>query len=150
MRADRAPHTAHVDAWLESAFDGLPHPAERRLHPTLQALWQRSKTSLGAPACTAIFARVTADARHRHPVLAELPLVVGDNAEIDTLVQQHSSSNVDERVLRDAARYLLVELLTAVGALTADALTPALHATLQTSPRAHRMHALKPTEGGDQ
>ncbi len=77
-------------------------------------------------------------------MLEDLPLDIESDEDAELIV-----GDVDETTLREGARYLLVELLSAIAVLTVDALTPALHAILEEPLEAHGVHAVQPIGEGD-
>jgi len=125
MTADNCHHVACVDAWMGRAgptglrFDAFEH--------ALNALWRRALATLGEITLGAILDRVLYVASERHPLLS--PLSVGTTGvcldDIRPIVAEGPT-----RALQDACRFVLIELLTVIGNVTAEILTPALHAKL--------------------
>lgn len=124
MPEDETSHSACVRAWMEGAASGLSREDALVLFErALSALWQRAHRTLGEVTLSAIVDRVL------HDVSAEFPLIAGlevgpSGFRVDKL------QNRDLDVLDGAMRRTLVELLTVIGNLTADILTPGLHAAL--------------------
>jgi len=126
-------HGACVDAWLERAANRLP--SDRLLLVFVQgfdALWGRAHQTLGDVMLMAIADRVLYVAAEQYPFLSALK-VEPAGIRCQELQQQAGSLHRDR--LAEAVRFVLVEFLTVLGTLTAEILTPALHAELlQTAP----------------
>jgi hypothetical protein len=122
-------HSACVDAWLARAATGLDREALVGLfEAALGALWARANVTLGDVTLTAIVDRVLYNARERFPGLSSLELGESGGVVFDALRGAHNSSTAEK--LHEGIRFTLVELLTVLGNLTADILTPELHAEL--------------------
>jgi len=98
---------------------------ERALH----ALWGRALTTLGEITLGAIVDRVLCVAAERYPLLS--PLSVGTTGVCFDDIRP-SVGEGPNRMLQDACRFVLIELLTVIGNVTAEIMTPALHAKLST------------------
>lgn len=121
-------HAACVQAWLDRApRDLTPEQRLSAFEQAFGALWQRAGTTLGDVTLTAIADRVLQDARERFPALASVRVDV-EGIECEELRARAASLDGDEML--NAARLVLVEFLTVLGNLTAEILTPALHAEL--------------------
>ncbi|HEU4412924.1 MAG TPA: hypothetical protein VFS43_47220 [Polyangiaceae bacterium] len=121
-------HAAFVAAWFERAARGLP--AERLLdllELACAALWARVCPTLGEVTLAAIAERVFHDAAERFPVLASIEVGL-TGVRFEGPRAQGGELRADE--VASAARSVLADFLTVLGHLTAEALTPALHATL--------------------
>ena len=126
---DAARHAASVDAWLRRSGKGLPPPALLRLFElAFAALWSRTEVTLGEVTLTAIAERVLHDASERFPLLSSLEVEPTSGLRCDTLRAQLGTAR--DAQLREALRYVLVAFLTVLGNLTAEILTPDLHAEL--------------------
>jgi hypothetical protein len=126
---DQAGHVACVDAWLErSAKELPPEPLLRLFEAGLGALWARTNTTLGDVTLTAIADRVLYNAAERFPELASLKLDPDGGMQFRGLRERLESMRVP--ALTAGMRFVLVELLTVLGNLTAEVLTPELHAEL--------------------
>lgn len=121
-------HAEQVATWLDSRLRGAP-PEQRVLafQQAFDALWERAAATLGEVTLTAIAERVLQDARDGHPMMASVR-VRAHGIECEQLRSRAASLDGDE--LLNAARQVLVELLTVLGNLTAEILTPGLHAEL--------------------
>lgn len=101
-------------------------PREQRLalfERALSALWGRTYRTLGEVTLSAIVDRVLHDVAEDHPLVSALEMVPGGFR-----VGELASGDLDN--LDEAIEVTLTELLTVIGNLTADILTPGLHATL--------------------
>lgn len=122
-------HAAIVDAWFERSAKDLSRELRLRLlEAALGALWSRIKTTLGEVTLTAIAERILSDTAEAFPLLSGLkvdPVHGFDSRELSARI-----SSVDSAKLDKAIRFVLVEFLTVLGRLTAEILTPELHAEL--------------------
>jgi hypothetical protein len=126
---DGGKHSACVDAWLEQAARGLAPEAFLRLFEmALGALWNRTATTLGEVTLTAIAERVLHNASETFSLLWSLKVEPTGGIQCQELRERIGS--VQPAALVEAARFVLVELLTVLGHLTAEILTPELHAAL--------------------
>jgi hypothetical protein len=123
---DDGRHAACVDAWLERSGKGLsPENLLRLFEAALGALWIRTKTTLGEVTLTAIAERVLHNASERFPLLWSLKVEGTGGIQCRELRERIGSVHASE--LQEAIRFVLVELLTVLGNLTAEILTPELH-----------------------
>lgn len=122
-------HEHCVDGWLAlAACAGTPpHLLIARLRLAVDALWKRCRDRLGEVALMAIADRVLHETRVRHPCFGDLRLDEKGIA-FDGLGGPDRGAGLD--AVRGAARFLLCEFLRIVGRLTAEVLSPALHAEL--------------------
>ncbi len=128
---DDGRHALCVDEWLERSATGLgPESLLRLFEAALDAVWIRTKTTLGEVTLTAIAARVLHNASERFSLLWSLKIEPTSGIQCRELSDRIGS--VEPAELRDAIRFVLVEFLTVVGNLTAEILTPALHAEVLT------------------
>jgi hypothetical protein len=125
-------HADCVKAWLDRApRDLTPEQRVWAFEQAFGALWQRARMTLGEVTLTAIADRVLQDARERFPALASVR--IGDDGIACEELRAHAGS-LDGDDLMNAARAVLVEFLTVLGNLTAELLSPALHAALSSVP----------------
>ena len=125
---DARAHGACVDAWLERAANRLPSDKLLLVFDQgFTALWGRAHQTLGDVTLMAIVDRVLFVAAEQYPFLSALK-VEPAGLRSQELQQQAGSLHRDQ--LADAVRFVLVEFLTVLGTLTAEILTPALHAEL--------------------
>lgn len=125
---DHARHAAHVDAWLAREARDLP-PAQfmRLVALGLDTIWQRTAVTLGEVTLVAIAERVLNDVTARFPCFGAL-MVEPTGIQCRELIEHIADTRESE--VREGARFMLVELLTVLGSLTAEILTPDLHAQL--------------------
>lgn len=126
--ADENDHATRVKAWRRSVGADHSAPASlRALERGFGAVWRRAHVTLGDVTLTAIGDRVLHDAAERYPFLNALRL---DPTGISCEDLAHEAGSLDTRELDAAVELVVVELLTVLGRLTADVLTPTLHAEL--------------------
>jgi hypothetical protein len=144
MIDDDGRHADCVDAWLEQSARGLSSPALRRLvDAALGALWARTKTTLGEVTLTAIAERVLYTTAEKYPILASFKVEPLRGIEFRGM---EALPPPPETELRAGARFLLVELLSVLGKLTAEILTPELHAELMAVVLPQAVHLVTGTE----
>jgi len=125
---DDADHGACVNAWFERAARGLPpEQSLQALEHAFGAMWRRSRRTLGDVTLAAIVDRVLYNAAERFPILSSLT-VDGDGLRFQELMIRAAGLNPAQ--VEEGIRFVLVEFLTVLGNLTAEVLTPALHAEL--------------------
>jgi hypothetical protein len=126
---DQGQHQACVDAWLDrSARDRSPDGLCRLFEAALGALWARSVTTLGDVTLTAIAERVLHDAAQTYPLFSSLK--VEPTLGIPFRELRERLASVPDAQLVAGSRFVLVQFLTVLGNLTAEILTPELHAAL--------------------
>ena len=119
------PHEHCVDSWLTRVERvELVEPLQLLEH-AMAPLWKRASSTLGRITLSAIVQRVRVSTVAKYPVLEGLA-VSQDGVTLGPV----STPDGAREALRAGVRYFLVEFLTVISALTADILTPALHATL--------------------
>lgn len=124
----REHHDAWVAAWMQQAARGLrPHQRLALFDQAFAALWRRAHPTLGDLTLAAVVERTLRQAAGTFPQLSSLQLEVGGISFRQLREGGSASSDPD---LAEALRFLLVELLTALGTLTGQALTPLLHQEL--------------------
>ncbi len=129
----KAAHCDCVDAWmLRAAASDLPaEELVRAFEEAAGALWQRALVTLGEVTLGALFERVLFTSTEQFGFLASVG-VRADGLACEGIRAQASA--VPREELTAALRFVLVEMLTVVGNLTAEILTPALHAALSRVP----------------
>jgi hypothetical protein len=123
-------HRACVDALAERV--GRQLPPDRLLNvfeAAFNALWRRALVTLGDVTLTAIVSRVLYVAAERYPALSALKLTSGG---LDCTELNQRVADLERGPLTEGLHFVLVELLTVIGNLTAEILTPALHEALAT------------------
>jgi hypothetical protein len=93
----------------------------------LDAVWREAQESLGEVTLTAIATRVLFMSKERFPGLSGIS-IKADGISLDNLREHATTLSAHE--LREPLRFLLTELLRVLGDLTANVLTPWLHAAL--------------------
>jgi len=127
---DELSHAAAVDAWLQQVIDGA-EPAEvvDLFRAAIEILWGRAVTTLGSVTLIAIAERVLSTATRRYGFLAAInPRPNGDAHWKQRL--RDRLTVVPRAELIEGLRFAFVELLTVIGRLTAEILSPDLHAAL--------------------
>lgn len=127
MRAEHD-HRACVDAWIERAAKGLPpEGVVGAFERGFSALWGRAYQTLGDVTLTAIVGRALFTAAEHYPFLSVLEVDIS-GLRVHRLREAGGGASPDR--LAEGLRFMLVEFLTVIGNLTADILTPSLHAAL--------------------
>lgn len=124
--SDDHDHRHCVDAWLARCASESSSSCVDAFERAIAALWGRAGLTLGEVTLTAIVDRVLVNTAAAHPAFESLCLEAGGRVRCDEL--RAASSELAE--VRAGARFALLELLTVVGNLTAEVLTPALHEEL--------------------
>jgi hypothetical protein len=129
---DEPSHTAAVDAWLARSVD---HDSSvdivRLFHAALTAIWDCAVTTLGPVTLTAIAERVLHSAGERYTFLSVIDRRPnGDARAIERLCERLVA--VPRDALIEGLRYGMIEMLTVIGALTAEVLSRDLHVVLET------------------
>jgi hypothetical protein len=123
----RRGHEDSVDRWLDRSVNHQSSiELARLLYRATDALWERAITALGSVTLTAIIGRVFHGAESKYPFLSHAH---GKNAA--RRVELERIAAVPAAELIEGMRFVLVELLAVIGRLTAEILTPELHAALQ-------------------
>ena len=132
-------HSKQVDAWLRAAPRGLAlAPLLRRFELTVGAVFARARQTLGEVTLEAVLERVLFLAAEACPP-ARAMTVRPTGIDCSALLEPGSALERDR--VEAAVRLVLSEFLTVLGSLTAEILTPALHAELV---RAHEVAAVVP------
>lgn len=127
---DEGQHAACVDAWLKrSAKDLSPEVLLQLFEAALGALWAGTKTTLGEVTLNAIAERVLYNASEKFPLFSSLKVEPTGGFQVGELRGRITS--VRDSELKEGFRFVLVELLTVLGNLTAEILTPELHSELE-------------------
>ena len=126
-------HRATVSAWMAAAGGGLARGGlVALLDAATAAIWQRAQRTLGDVTLAAILDRVVSTSAEQFPFLAKGTVGRGGVvfASPDGNEPALDDDDDDDDELRAAMAFFLVELLTVIGHLTAEILTPALHEAL--------------------
>jgi hypothetical protein len=105
------------------------------------ALWRRASRTLGDVTVSAIVERGLHDVSANIPLLTALKVENGVGVQFGGLRRNLRPENVDQ--LREGMRSTFIHLLTIIGNLTGDILTPALHVELSNA----RVEDLTTTRG---
>lgn len=119
------------------------HPPERVIaafEEGLNAVWGRALAKLGEPALRAIVGELLNEAATRFPALSAAALNGGSGIDLRNL-REHARVE-DTQQLREGTRFVLTQVLTVVGRMTAEDLTPALDDALP-----DRFDDLAPADG---
>jgi hypothetical protein len=121
-------HEAVVRAWLAQYGAGLSSQAQvDLLARAFDALWQRASRPLGDVTLTAIVGRVLCvSAEH----FTELGLLKFEQTTLRCEALREAAAGLPPPRLLEAIRFVLVQFLSILGHLTAEILSPALHAEL--------------------
>ena len=125
--ADDSVHIKYVREWMKHASRLSPDELAELFEKAMSALWQRTYSALGDITVAAIVDRVLYNATEKYSILGSLKLGA-KGIDFTEFLEQAGSLHDGE--LREAIQFVLVELLTVVGNLTAEILTPALHSEL--------------------
>ncbi|MEA2700979.1 MAG: hypothetical protein QOI66_5250 [Myxococcales bacterium] len=126
---DEGQHAACVTDWLaQAATNPSPKVLLRLFEAALGALWTRAAVTLGEVTLTAIAERVLHNAAENFPGLSSLSVEATGGISFQEF-RERTSAWQDPDLAR-AIRFVLVEFLTVLGTLTAEILTPELHAEL--------------------
>ena len=120
-------HIRCVSDWMKHTKHVSPEELAGLFEKAVTVLWQRTYSALGDITIAAIVDRVLYNATEKYSVLGSLKL---DSGGIRFVEFRQQAASINDRELKEAIQFVLVELLTVVGNLTADILTPALHSEL--------------------
>ncbi len=130
---DQAEHSERVDAWMRRA-GATDLPADQLVgafEEASGALLQRALVTLGEVTLAAMLDRVLCTAAEQFPFLASVE-VHATGLGCGALREGANALPRDQLIA--AIRFVLVEILTVIGSLTAEILSPALHAALSRVP----------------
>jgi hypothetical protein len=125
--SDAHDHSHHVSAWMGQAAGVSSDQLAQLFEQAIGALWHRAYFTLGALTLGAITDRVLYNATEKFPVFRSLKLEADG---INCAEFREDASGVSERELANAIQFILVEVLTVIGNLTAEILSPYLHSEL--------------------
>lgn len=121
-------HDDCVNRWFEHTADrSSVGPFLQAFERAFAALWQRANLTLGSVTLTAIVDRVIYNAAERFPMLSSLTV---DETGLRCQKLREQAGGCQQADLERSIRFVLVEFLTILGNLTANVLSPALHAEL--------------------
>jgi hypothetical protein len=126
---DQAKHAAQIDAWMKRLPEHLEsEQLASAFEQVFRALWRRTQVPLGYVTVSAIVDRVLHDTSKHYPVLAALKTEGESGVQFGDF--QKSVTAGDGQQVRDGMRFFLLRLLTVLGNLTGQILTPALYSEL--------------------
>jgi hypothetical protein len=129
MTDDQFDHAAVVDAWLERSTRSQPPDLSLDIFAAaLDVLWKCASDTLGDVTLHAILDRVFYNARERFPFLAAVEIEARIGIQVRGLHDRASALQASD--LKNGIRFVLTEFLTVIGSLTAEILSPDLHAQL--------------------
>ena len=123
-----AKHAACVDGWLARAAPATREALLQLFEAALDTLWQRTKITLGEITMVAILDRVLHNSSERFPFCEWIEIDAVHGLSFQKLRAQ--AGTLHEPDLKRGVRFVLVKFLTVLGNLTAEILTPPLHAAL--------------------
>jgi hypothetical protein len=139
---EHSEHAAHVDTWIARLPKHLtPEQMVSAFEQGFSALWRRTSRTLGDVTVSAIVERGLHDVSANIPLLTALKVENGVGVQFAGLRRNIRPENVDQ--LREGMRSTFIHLLTIIGNLTGDILTPALHVELSNA----RVEDLTTTRG---
>lgn len=125
--AEAPPHRQVVAAFLTPARAGSNEALFDRFERGFAAVWARTEVTLGNVTLTAIAERVLHTTAERHGWFGALSIEPGG---LDSRALRERLATLPRAELERGVEELLSELLIVLGSLTAEILTPALHAAL--------------------
>ena|SRR5438105_2654442 len=125
--ADDSVHIKYVSEWMKRAATVSEDQLAGLFEKAMSALWHRTYSALGDITVAAIMDRVLYTATEKYSILGSLK--IGEKG-INFAEFHEQAESLNDGELRKAIQFILVELLTVVGNLTAEILTPALHSEL--------------------
>jgi len=126
--AEENEHEAVVSAWMGRVAPGRSAvQLVDLLDRAFGAMWERAHLPLGEITLAAIVDRVLYNAVETHAFLSVLKV---EPSGLRCVELRESAAAVSDHQLAEGIRFILVEFLTVLGSLTAEILTPALHAKL--------------------
>lgn len=132
-------HADYVDAWWAGLAAKLPRAQLLEVFErALAAVWSQSRVTLGEITLRAIANRVLKTQKERFPWLAPLR---AEASGISLAELREVNGGPSDHELAAALRALLVDLLSVIGNLTSEILTPELHGALaKTRTRMEQAH----------
>jgi hypothetical protein len=127
MTAESA-HASAVRDWAHGiATDASAADVIRAFERAFNAVWARAHVTLGEVTLIAIVDRVLIDAAERAPMSAGLDLLP-TGFQFERLLER--SQGLPPAQVATTLEAVLVDLLTVIGRLTSEIMTPALHSAL--------------------
>ncbi|HEX8441684.1 hypothetical protein [Archangium sp.] len=124
----RSHHSEAVKTWRDGWGENLSQHELVDLHErALDALWRRAHQSLGEVSLMAIVDRVLHEGTGKFPHLSALKL---ETSGVQCGALRQLAPGLEPALLDESLAFLVCELLRVLGSLTAEILTPGLHAAL--------------------
>lgn len=121
-------HVKMVDTWEKKNTSGLAFEIKTQLFiKAIQAVEQRTLMTLSNVTLSAILDRVLNQSTDRFPILTEVRIGI-DGLNFEELLNKSKHTKPEE--LLEALRFVLIELISVLGSITADILTTALQKEL--------------------
>ena len=128
-------HGTAVVAWLARAMvSRSSHGLLRAFEAAIQTVWARAARTLGTVTLAAVADRVLSNAMERYSWLSALEPLPEGRFRCDELRLEQRLAGVPYADLVVGVRSILIELISLLGSLTANILTPDLHAELARMP----------------
>lgn len=125
-------HTAAVHAWYNRMCEAAPNEDHLALVELAFArVWERAARTLGGVSLAAILDRVLISRVEEEPILTPLRVTL-TGLECEGI--RSPATTASPAVIAAAMVRLLSEFLSLTGELTAEIMTPALHAVLASAP----------------
>jgi hypothetical protein len=131
-------HIACVNRWCVQADASSAEGLLRDFEQAFAVIWRRALLTLGDVTLMAIVNRVLHNAAERSPMLSALTV---HESGIRCQRLRERSTGLRREELEQSLRLVLIYFLSILGTLTADVLTPALHAELSKHARARAARA---------
>jgi hypothetical protein len=120
-------HSRYVSEWMKRFSQVPAEELAGFFENAMIVLWRRTYSALGDITVAAIVDRVLYNATEKYSILSSLKL---GTSGVNFSEFRQKAGSINDRELKEAMQFVLVELLTVVGNLTAEILTPALHSAL--------------------
>ncbi len=121
-------HAEQVRVWEEKNCTGLRSEQIAQLYArAVQAIENRSLVTLSSVTVKVVVDRALYESQGKFPVLAAVN-IEGDRLNLTPLIEKCAGQDLEE--LRKALRFLLTEVLSVLGNITADVLTAPLYKKL--------------------
>lgn len=120
-------HGQHIREWMRQTAGLSSNQMAQLFERAIGALWNCAYLTLGDLTLLAILERVLDGATEEFPLFATLKL---DADGVNCTEFRERATDVGDLRLAEAIQFILVELLTVIGNLTAEVLTPTFYSEL--------------------
>src|SRR5438552_3434923 len=128
MTMEKTDHAKRVNSWMEEVAKDAPVASLLLLFEAAwSALWRRAENAVGEVALGSIAELVRSKSVERYQFLSPLSLEA-DGISCKALLE--SAGSLEKGEVQEGLRFMLVELLTIIGDLTDQVLTPGLYEEL--------------------